>query len=95
MAHFGDQDGKSRTASAVDEKHYPPLEKKDHEPPEPSYVPTHAEIAERAHQLWLDQGCPTGTDENNWIQAERELRDSMLSRRLTEMSHEKGGSVQN
>jgi hypothetical protein len=50
MAHIGDQDGKSKTASAVDEQHYPPVRSEDHEPPEP----THAEIAARAHQLWLE-----------------------------------------
>jgi Protein of unknown function (DUF2934) len=94
MTHIGDQDGKSKTASAVDEKHYPEVRREDHERPEPSRLPAHAEISARAHQLWLEQGCPEGAQEENWLQAERELHDSMVSRRLTEISHEKGGSVQ-
>ena len=56
--------------------------------------PTHAEISERVHQIWLEEGSPEGSDQQHWLQAERELHDSRLSRRLTEISHEKGGSVQ-
>jgi hypothetical protein len=95
MSHFGDQDGKSRTASAVDEEHYPSITKKDHEPPEPSALPTEAEIADRAYHLWIERGYLEGSDEQNWLEAERELRDAALSRRLTQINHEKGGSVQN
>jgi hypothetical protein len=57
-------------------------------------IPTEKEIAERAHQLWLQQGCPADSAEENWLQAERELHDAAMSNRLTEMSHENGGSVQ-
>jgi hypothetical protein len=94
MSHFGDQDGKSKTASAVDEQHYPPISKKDHQPAEPSALPTDAEIAERAYHLWLEHGCQEGTDQQNWLEAERELHDAALSRRLTEITHQKAGSVQ-
>lgn len=94
MSHFGDQDGKSKTASSVDEEHYPPITKKDHEPPDAPASPTAAEIAERAHQLWIEGGCREGSDHQNWLEAERELQESALSRRLTQISHEKGGSVQ-
>jgi hypothetical protein len=76
--HFGDEDGKSQTTSAADGEHYP----------------TTAEIAERAYHLWLERGCPEGSDEQNWLEAERELHDAGLSRRLTEINHEKAGSVQ-
>jgi hypothetical protein len=31
-------------------------------------------IRRRAHELWLRRGCPTGTPELDWQQAERELR---------------------
>jgi hypothetical protein len=31
-------------------------------------------IARRAHELWLRRGCPTGTPELDWQQAERELQ---------------------
>jgi hypothetical protein len=71
-----------------------PLDNKDHESPEASALPTDAEIADRAYHLWLDHGCPEGSDEQNWLEAERELRDAALSRRLTQLANEKGGSVQ-
>jgi hypothetical protein len=35
--------------------------------------PTQEEIALRAHQLWLQQGCPHGHDVDNWLEAERQL----------------------
>lgn len=94
MSHFGDQDGKSRTASAVDAEHYPPIGREDHKPPEPSALPTHTEIAERAYHLWLEGGCREGSDQEHWLEAERELHDAALSRRLTQIAHAKGGSVQ-
>jgi hypothetical protein len=31
-------------------------------------------IRRRAHELWLRRGCPTGTPDLDWQQAERELR---------------------
>jgi hypothetical protein len=31
-------------------------------------------IRRRAHELWLRRGCPTGTPELDWLEAERELR---------------------
>ena len=30
-------------------------------------------IAERAHQLWEEQGRPEGQDYQNWLQAEAEI----------------------
>jgi hypothetical protein len=32
------------------------------------------EIARRAYQLWEQRGCPTGSSESDWYQAEAELR---------------------
>lgn len=93
MAHL-DQDGKSQTASAVDEEHYPKMDKGDHAtPPEPHSV-SHAEIADRAHEIWELKGRPANSAEENWLEAERELNDAFLSRRLIQVAHEKGGSVQ-
>lgn len=94
MTRFSDQDGKSRTASAVDGGHYPAISKKDHDPPDPFALPTEAEIAERAYRLWWERGCQEGSAEQNWLEAERELHEAALSRRLTQMAHEKAGSVQ-
>jgi hypothetical protein len=95
MSYFSDQDGKSKTASAVDDEHYPPIGEKEHQPPETSALPTRADIAERAYQLWLERGCQEGSHEQNWLEAERELHDAALSSRLTQIAHQKGGSVQN
>ena len=94
MPHFGDQEGKSRTASAVDGDHYPPISKKDHDPPDSFALPTAVEIAERAYHLWCERGCQEGSAEQNWLEAERALHDAALSRRLTQMADEKAGSVQ-
>ncbi|MGA3185614.1 MAG: DUF2934 domain-containing protein [Bryobacteraceae bacterium] len=94
MPHL-DQDGKSKTASAVDEKHYPAMGQSDHKsPPAPAASISSQEIAERAHQIWIHKGRPANSAEEDWIEAERELHDAQLSRRLTQMTHEKGGSVQ-
>jgi len=32
------------------------------------------QIALRAYEIWQEQGCPAGRDEENWYQAERELK---------------------
>jgi hypothetical protein len=32
------------------------------------------EIAARAYELWQSQGCPGGREQENWIEAERQLR---------------------
>lgn len=34
---------------------------------------THHEIAERARALWTARGCPTGRDDEIWLDAERQL----------------------
>ncbi|MES2597288.1 MAG: DUF2934 domain-containing protein [Verrucomicrobiota bacterium] len=31
------------------------------------------EIASRAYDIWVQQGCPDGCDEDHWHQAQREL----------------------
>lgn len=31
-------------------------------------------IAQRAHELWIERGCPIGSPELDWFQAEAELR---------------------
>ncbi len=37
--------------------------------------PTVEMIAARAYEIWQANGCPTGSDAENWYQAERELRE--------------------
>ena len=36
--------------------------------------PTTDEIALRAHQIWMEQGCPHGHDVDNWLEAQSQLR---------------------
>jgi len=43
--------------------------------PEPSYE----EIATRAYTLWVNGGRPAGRDQENWIEAERQLRAERAS----------------
>lgn len=31
------------------------------------------EIARRAYEIWLSEGCPHGCDQEHWLRAEREL----------------------
>ena len=37
-------------------------------------MPTHDQIANRAHEIYVRSGCKHGQCEQNWHQAERELR---------------------
>jgi hypothetical protein len=48
---------------------------------QPDFVaPTQDEIALRAHQIWVESGCPHGHDVDNWITAERQLTKESLER---------------
>lgn len=38
-------------------------------------TPTYSEISERAYRCWHERGCPSGSPEEDWHRAERELRD--------------------
>ena len=42
--------------------------------------PEHRSIGELAYRLWQARGCPQGTAEQDWLDAERQLR---LSQRAT------------
>ncbi len=55
---------------------------------------THAEIAVRAHQLWIEQGKPPDSADKNWLEAERELNAATKSRSLLEKVTQRAGSVQ-
>ena len=32
------------------------------------------QIAQRAHDIWVKNGCKHGQDEQNWLEAERQLK---------------------
>ena len=92
MSRIVDHDGKSKTSSAADHSHYPdPTETPVDEQTEP---PSHAEIAALAHRLWVEQGRPTGSAEQNWFEAESELKTAAGSRTLVHKLHKHAGSVQ-
>ena len=38
--------------------------------------PSQNRIRRRARQIWQENGCPSGRDEEFWLQAERELRET-------------------
>lgn len=40
-------------------------------------APTHEQISKRAHDIWLKKGCKHGQDEQNWLEAEAQLRAEM------------------
>jgi hypothetical protein len=40
---------------------------------------SHADIANRAYELFLAAGAPHGRDLEHWLQAERELRNQLVS----------------
>lgn len=35
--------------------------------------PTSSDVASRAYDLWQQRGCPEGSAEEDWLEAEREL----------------------
>ena len=37
-------------------------------------IPDHETVAERAFEIWQNEGCPQGRDLEHWLQAEIELR---------------------
>jgi hypothetical protein len=41
--------------------------------------PSHEEIARRAHEIFLARGGKPGREEDDWLQAERELRERRAS----------------
>jgi hypothetical protein len=43
--------------------------------------PTESDIATVAYQLWLDGGCPVGSDWEHWLRAEAMLRNAVIAQR--------------
>jgi hypothetical protein len=48
--------------------------------------PTEQEIATAAYQLWLDSGCPIGSDREHWCQAEAMLLKNALVAKREDLS---------
>jgi hypothetical protein len=53
--------------------------------------PNRASIAELAYQLWVRRGCPDGSDDLDWLEAERQLAAESSSPPASEASF--GGEV--
>jgi hypothetical protein len=49
---------------------------------------SHEEIARRAHEIWEQEGCPEGREQEHWLQAERQLLglDSSREREVFDQS---------
>lgn len=45
-----------------------------------SATPTYEQVAQRAAEIWKKKGCLPGQDEQNWLEAERQLK-AELSRK--------------
>ena len=82
-----DQDGKSQTASAVDARSYP-------EQNSPRHQALSDQIAARAYELWQQRGCPVGSPDCDWLEAQRELNANVLTREDLRQHREEIGSVQ-
>jgi len=42
--------------------------------------PTESEIAAVAYQLWVNNGCPAGSDQQDWYRAEAMLKDALVAK---------------
>ena len=96
MKYPSDHDGKSKTASAVDQEHYP--EQNEVENPrdfeEISLLSIHEDIGRRAFELWKAKGCPEGSAAEDWLEAEEQLRAAAISRGVIRCTARRSGSVQ-
>lgn len=46
-------------------------------PERPMTGPTHEQIAQRAHEIWVRNGSKHGEDQRHWLEAEAELKKEM------------------
>ena len=42
--------------------------------------PTDSEIAAVAYRLWFNNGCPAGSDQEDWYRAEAMLKDALVAK---------------
>ena len=40
----------------------------------------HHRIRERAHEMWVERGCPEGRDVDHWVAAEQEVENRTTGR---------------
>jgi hypothetical protein len=92
MDHFGDHDGKSKTSSAVDQDHYP--DGNSEESSVAAQGPSESEIARVAYRIWEERGRPNGGHDQDWAEAERQLRQENETPQDYRILKEQQGSVQ-
>ena len=63
-------------ATALDPKSAGTKEPKSSIQPAAAENSTDAQIAMLAYQLWQERGCPIGSPEEDWLRAERELKNT-------------------
>jgi hypothetical protein len=89
MSNSVDRDGKSKTSSAVDEEHYPDVKPgADHEA---ASGPFRVDIEKLAFHLWEKRGRPAGSHEEDWLEAERQVRAAQAQSKI---AADQQGSVQ-
>jgi len=95
VSYQSDRDGKSKTASGVDAAHYPEQHETVKQPdPEIDSKPTPEQIAHRAFELWVARGCPEGSAERDWLQAEADLTRELEAHAPVEGVRKETGTVQ-
>jgi len=61
---------KATQMSAMQQGH-----KASHPGPAATAMPTHKDIAKRAYELYVEKGCQQDQSEQDWLQAEQELKN--------------------
>jgi len=49
--------------------------KASHPGPAATAIPRHKDIAKRAYEIYVEKACQQGQSEQNWLQAEQELKN--------------------
>ncbi|OFV88984.1 MAG: hypothetical protein A2V74_04030 [Acidobacteria bacterium RBG_16_70_10] len=56
--------------------------------------PSHDAIAKRAYEIWLGRGGEPGREVENWLEAERELREASKGRPKAKGRRDRGSHVE-
>jgi hypothetical protein len=95
MQYHTDKDGKSKTASGVDVEHYPEQhEVVSHQTLGRDQAPAAEQIRARALELWKARGSPEGSPEQDWLQAEADLKREAAAHAPLKGVQKETGSVQ-
>ena len=69
----------NRTASAVISQKKPAAARKQAAADWVNLPLDHNLVSERARSIWLAKGCPIGQDEENWLEAEAQIRNELAA----------------